>query len=127
MEFENAIKYAIDYCPENNISTIDFIATLTSGSWDIPYYFADSEKTSLYSGYSFVFKSDQSVVATKGGISETGQWESTVQYGVRELKINFSSAGLGKLNSSWKLFEFNSSQIRLRNVSGSTQYLYFEK
>lgn len=126
-EFEDAIKYAIDYCPENNISTIDFIATLTTGSWDIPYYFADSEKTSLYSGYSFVFKSDQSVVATKGGVSETGQWESTVQYGVRELKIKFSSAELSKLNSNWKLFEFNSSQVRLRNVSSSTQYLYFEK
>ncbi|MFZ0598031.1 MAG: hypothetical protein WAM46_13695 [Flavobacterium sp.] len=127
LEFENAIKYAIDYCPENNSAALDFTTTLTSGSWNIPYYFDDSDKTTSYSGYSFTFKSDKSVVATKGGISETGQWESTLQYGVREFKIIFGSSVLGKLNNSWKLFEFNNSQIRLRDVSNTTNYLYFEK
>lgn len=127
LEFENAIKYAIDYCPENNIVTLDFATTITKGSWEIPYYFADSEKTSSYSGYSFVFKSDKSVVATKGGVSETGQWETTTQSDTKELKLNFSSTLLSKLNDNWKLFEFNNSQIRLRDVSNSTNYLYFEK
>ncbi|SEO43157.1 hypothetical protein SAMN05444671_3426 [Flavobacterium sp. CF108] len=127
LDFENAIKYAIDYCPENNIVTLDLNEVITKGSWDIPYYFDDSEKTSSYSGYSFVFKSDNSVVATKAGTSETGQWESTVQNNVRELKLTFSSALLSKLNNSWKLFEFNNSQIRLRDISSSTNYLYFEK
>ncbi|SHL76403.1 hypothetical protein [Flavobacterium saccharophilum] len=127
LDFENAIKYAIDYCPENNIVTLDFAATITKGSWEIPYYFDDSEKTSSYSGYSFVFKSDKSVVASKGAISETGTWESTIQNNVRELKLTFSSELLGKLNNSWKLFDFNNSQIRLRDVSNSTNYLYFEK
>ena len=127
LEFENAIKYAIDYCPENNIVTLDFVETLTKGAWGIPYFFDNSEKTATYSGYSFVFKSDQSVVATKGAVSETGQWETTVQYGVKQLKINFNTELLGKLNGNWKLFEFNNSQIRLRDVSNSTKYLYFEK
>ncbi|TPG33280.1 hypothetical protein [Flavobacterium pectinovorum] len=127
LDFENAIKYAIDYCPENNIVSLDFAATITKGSWSIPYFFSDSEKTSSYTGYSFVFKSDKSVVATKGATSETGQWDSTIQNGVRELKLNFSSELLGKLNDNWKLFEFNNSQIRLRDVSYSTHYLYFEK
>lgn len=127
LDFENAIKYAIDYCPENNIVALDFVAAITKGSWIIPYYFDDSEKTSFYSGYSFVFKSDKSVVATKGAISETGTWESTVQNNVKELKLNFSTELLGKLNTNWKLFEFNNSQIRLRDVSNSTNYLYFEK
>lgn len=127
LEFENAIKYAIDYCPENNIVTLDFVQTIANGSWGIPYFFNDSEKTSSYSGYSFVFKSDKSVVATKGATIETGQWESTVQNNVRELKVTFSSALLSKLNSNWKLFEFNNSQIRLRSVNSSTDYLYFEK
>ncbi|WP_316633859.1 hypothetical protein [uncultured Flavobacterium sp.] len=127
LEFENAIKYAIDYCPENNIVSLDFAATITKGSWSIPYFFEGSEKTSSYSGYSFVFKSDKSVVATKGAISETGQWDSQILNGVREFKIVFSSELLGKLNSNWKLFEFNNSQIRLRDVNNSTSYLYFEK
>ncbi|HEU4789179.1 MAG TPA: hypothetical protein VFS71_05805 [Flavobacterium sp.] len=127
LDFENAIKYAIDNCPENNIVTLDFVQTITNGSWVIPYFFDDSEKTSSYSGYSFVFKSDKSVVATNGAISEIGQWESIVQNGVRELKIDFSTELLGKLNNNWKLFEFNNSKIRLRDVSNSTNYLYFEK
>ncbi|MDR7211912.1 hypothetical protein [Flavobacterium piscis] len=128
LDFENAIKYAIDNCPENNIVSLDFVETITKGSWVIPYFFDDSNKTSSYSGYSFVFKSDKSVVATKGMISETGQWESTIQNNVRELKVAFSTELLSKLNNDWKLFEFNNSQIRLRNVSNnSTNYLYFEK
>lgn len=128
LDFENAIKNAIDYCPENNIVTLDFATTITNGSWSIPYFFADSDKTSSYAGYSFVFKSDKSVVATKGGTSETGQWETSLQYGVRDLKLTFSSDLLSKLNNnSWKLFEFNNSQIRLRDVSYGTKYLYFEK
>jgi hypothetical protein len=127
LEFENAIKYAIDYCPENNIVTLDFEQTLTNGSWEIPYYFDDTVKTSNYTGYSFVFKSDKSVVASKGGVYETGQWESNVQYGVRELKLQFTSELLGKLNFNWKLFEFNNSQIRLRDVGTTTDYLYFQK
>jgi hypothetical protein len=127
LDFENAIKYAIDNCPENNIVALDFVETITKGSWGIPYFFDDSEKTSSYAGYSFIFKSDKSVVATKGTISETGQWESKVQNGVRELKLDFSTELLSKLNDNWKLFEFNNSQIRLRDVSNNTSYLYFEK
>lgn len=127
LDFENAIKYAIDYCPENNIVALDFVTAITNGSWGIPYYFTDSDKTSYYSGYSFVFKSDKSVVATKGSTTETGTWETIVQNNVRELQLNFSSELLSKLNTNWKLFEFNNSQIRLRTVSNSTNYLYFEK
>lgn len=127
LDFENAIKYAIDNCPDNNIATLDFEQAIIKGSWVIPYYFYASEKTSSYNGYSFVFKSDKSVLATKGGVSETGQWQSTVNNNVRELKLNFSTELLGKLNYNWKLFEFNNSQIRLREVSNSSNYLYFEK
>ncbi|PVX46426.1 hypothetical protein C8C85_2283 [Flavobacterium sp. 103] len=127
LDFENAIKYAIDYCPENNLVTLDFVGTITNGAWAIPYFFDDSEKTSFYSGYSFVFKSDKSVVATKGTLSETGQWESTIQNGDRELQLNFSSELLSKLNKNWELFEFNNSKVRLRDVGTSTNYLYFEK
>lgn len=127
LEFENAIKYAIDNCPENNLVEVDFTQAITKGSWEIPYYFKDSEKTSSYGGYSFVFKSDYSVVATKGSVTETGQWETKIQNEVRELKLSFNSDLLSKLNDNWKLFEFNNSQIRLRDVSNTTTYLYFEK
>ena len=66
-------------------------------------------------------------MVSKGAITETGQWESEIQNGVRKLKINFSTELLSKLNTNWELFEFNNSQIRLRDASNSTDYLYFEK
>jgi hypothetical protein len=126
-DFENAIKYAIDYCPENNLVTLDFAATITKGSWEIPYFYDGAVKTSNYSDYTFVFKTDQSVVATKSGVSEMGQWESSVQNGVREVKVVFNTGVLSKLNFNWKLFEFNNSQIRLRDINTTTNYLYFQK
>ncbi|KAF2329031.1 hypothetical protein [Flavobacterium daemonense] len=127
LDFENAIKYAIDYCPENNIVTLDFTNTITNGSWQIPYYYADSDKTASYAGYSFTFKSDKTVIASKGASSETGQWDTKLQNGVREVQLNFNSDLLKKLNDNWKLFEFNNSLIRLRDVNSNTNYLYFEK
>ena len=129
LEFENAIKYVIDNCSENNITTLDFVGTITNNSWKVSCLYDNYEKSSLYSGYVFVFKSDNSVVATKDGVSVTGQWETNIVNNVRELKVNFSTELLNKLNNDWKLFEFNNSQIRLRYVTGSnvTNYLYFGK
>ncbi|KAF2516636.1 hypothetical protein [Flavobacterium foetidum] len=127
LEFENAIKYAIDYCPENNLVTLDFAATITNGAWDLSYFCDGTVKTSNYSHYTFIFKTDKAVVATKAGVSEYGQWESSVQNGVREFKISFSTGALSKLNFNWKLFEFNNSQIRFRDTGTTTNYLYFQK
>jgi len=128
IDFENAIKYAIDYCPENNIATFNFAETIIKDSWQVDYFFESSEKTSYYNGYSFIFKSDKSVVASKGGTSVTGQWDITVQGSVQKLKLYFTSEALKGLNNdAWTLFEYNNSQIRLRCVSGKTNYLYFTK
>lgn len=127
LEFENAIKYAIDYCPENNLVPLDFATAITKGSWEIPYFYDGTVKTSNYSDYSFVFKADKSVVASKAGISETGQWESSVQNGITAVNISFATGVLSKLNFNWKLFEFNNSQIRLRDAGATTNYLYFQK
>ena len=129
LEFENEIKDVIDNCWENNITTLDFVGTITNNSWKVSCLYDNYEKSSLYSGYVFVFKSDNSVVATKDGVSVTGQWETNIVNNVRELKVNFSTELLNKLNNDWKLFEFNNSQIRLRYVTGSnvTNYLYFGK
>ncbi|MFB9108080.1 hypothetical protein ACFFVK_05770 [Flavobacterium gyeonganense] len=128
LEFENAIKYAIDNCSENNIVSLDFAQTITNGSWKIAYFFKDSDKTTSYSGYKFAFKNDKTVVATKDGISTTGQWDYNIVNGAKEFKIYFSYSSLllHKLDYSWVLFEFNNSVIRFRDITNSN-YLYFEK
>ena len=128
-QLENAIKYVIDNCKENTNPAIDFVNTLTQGSWRISYFYDNFGKTSLYTGYEFVFKKDQSVTATKLGISVTGHWETKINNGVREFKISFSPDLLHQLDENWKVFEFNNSQLRFRDEGGSNDnhYLYFAR
>jgi hypothetical protein len=128
-QLENTIKFAIDNCVENRNPTLDFINTITKGSWKISYFYDILEKTQLYNGYVFVFKSDQSLTATKLGIWVTGQWETKINNGIREFKISFTPDLLHQLDENWKVFEFNNSQLRFRKEEGSNDnhYLYFER
>ncbi|MBC7846385.1 MAG: hypothetical protein H7Y10_07825 [Flavobacterium sp.] len=126
-QLENAIKHSIDTCPESTNSTLDFLKILTNNQWKISYFFDDFAKTSLYSDYVFVFKNDQTLTATKLGVSVTGHWETRINNGVREFKISFSPDLLRQLDEDWKVFEFNNFQLRLRKEGGSNDnhYLYF--
>lgn len=128
-QFEDVIKNAVDTCPENTIAPLDFIQVITNNPWKISYYFHDSEKTSVYDGFTFVFNSNYKVVATKSGISYNGIWATKVDNGVREFEIKFDTDLLGKLNEGWKVFEFNNSQLRFRHTedNNDNDYLYFEK
>lgn len=128
-QLENAIKNAIDNCKDSTNPPLDFINTLTQTSWKISYFYEVSAKTSLYNGYVFVFKIDQSVTATKLGVTISGQWETKINNGVREFRIKFNPDLLHQLDEDWKVFEFNNSQLRFRKEGGSNDnhYLYFEK
>jgi hypothetical protein len=128
-QLEKAIKYALDTCSENINPTLDFSQIVKAHSWKISYYYYEYEKTSLYNGYTFVFKSDNSATATKSGVSVTGQWETKTENGVTNFRINFSPDLLHELDEDWKVFDFNNSQLRFRKEEGSNDnhYLYFEK
>ncbi len=128
-QLENAIKHTIDTCPENINLSLDFLQVLTKKPWRISFFYDDFGKTSLYNGFVFVFKNDNSVIATKLGISVTGQWETKINNGVREFRIKFSPDLLHQLDEDWKVFEFNNSQLRFRKEgdSNDNHYLYFEK
>lgn len=128
-QLEDVIKSAVDTCPENTITPLDFFQIITSTPWKISYYFHDSEKTSGYHGFTFVFNSNYKVVATKSGISYNGTWSTKVNNGVREFQLKFESDFLKKLDEGWKVFEFNISQLRFRHTedNNDNDYLYFEK
>ncbi len=130
-QLENNIEEALVHCPENKNMSLDFMGTLTNGFWKISYFYDDFERTSLYNGYVFVFKNDQSVIATKSGIALMGHWETRINNGIREFKISFNPDLLHELDQGWKLFEFNAAQIRFRgetsNSGMETDYLFFTK
>lgn len=128
-QLEDFIKNGVDTCPENMGSTLDFMQVITSSPWKISYYFHDTVKTSVYDGYTFVFNSNYTVIATKSGVSYTGIWSTKMDNGVREFDIKFESDVLKELDEGWKVFEFNNSQLRFRDAedNNDTDYLYFEK
>jgi hypothetical protein len=128
-QFEDVIKSAVDTCPENAIVPVDFMQLITSNSWKISYFAHDGEKTSVYDSYIFTFNSNYKVIAIKSGITYNGIWSTKVDNGVREFEIKFETDLLEKLDEGWELFEFNSSQLRFRDVedNNDNDYLYFEK
>lgn len=128
-QLEDLIKNAIDTCPDTINTTLDFTKTLTSNSWKISYYFKGTEKTSIYSGYSFTFNLNNKVAVTKSGVTYNGIWSTKVDNGVREFEIKIEKEPLHSLDEGWKLLEFNESQFRFRKGEGANEneYLYFEK
>jgi hypothetical protein len=130
-QFENAINFALSNCKENNPpGSLDFVKAITGCSWEICYSYHDFDRTSNFKGYSFVFKADNTVVATKNGVDQNGIWSTKINSnGYREFKVKFNSIPLKELDDDWNVFEFNASKLRFSNKDGNyeTNYLYFDK
>jgi hypothetical protein len=130
-QLENLIKETLNSCPENINTVSDFNKSLTSGSWEISYFYHDYERTQSYSGYVFTFNSDNTVIASKLGSSFSGVWSTKLEDRVRKFELDFNTNSLEDLELNWKLFEFNNSRIRFRggtsNSGSETDYLYFTK
>lgn len=135
-QLENFIEDSIDDCNDNSgsgggSSDPTFTSILTSGTWQITYYYDDIDDTSNFSGYTFTFNSNGTVIVQKGSIVINGNWASFLDSnGIRKLDLNFDGEVLDDIEEDWKLIEFNTTNIRLKDVSGgdgSTSYLYFTK
>jgi len=129
---------------QNSADQVEEIAE--SGSWAITYFFdSDDDETSNFSGYSFSFNTDGSLVATKGNTTVTGTWS------VEDDSSNSNSDDDGNstddddfniffpvpetndfedLNDDWDIIRVTDTKIELIDVSGGnggTDYLTFEK
>lgn len=131
----------------NNGNSADQVsATMEDGTWRITYFFdTDEDETSDFAGYSFDFRSDGSLVATKSGTTVEGTW--SVQDGSSndsndddgnssdddDFNIFFpvpDSSDFEDLNDDWDIITFSSTKIELTDVSGGnggTDFLTFEK
>lgn len=128
--FENVIKDVLDNCPQNSSITIDFVQTITSGSWKISYTYDDGDKTYLYANYSLIFNNNNTVTATKNGVTKNGTWSTSTSNNLRTFNLVFNSNPLNELDEIWTGFEFNATQLRFRDTnqgSNETDYLYLQK
>lgn len=131
----------------NNTNSADQISEdMEQGTWRITYFFdTDTDETSDFSGYSFKFNADGTLVATKGGDTVEGTWsvvddssnDSNDDDGNSSDDDDFNiffpvpaDSDFEDLNDDWDIITHSSSKIELTDVSGGnggTDFLTFEK
>lgn len=130
--FENSIEDGIKDCDTNSGTggNQNFTAVLTDGTWHVSYFFDNIDETSNYNGYNFTFNSNGSVAAVKGTNNIGGTWSTSVNSGQDIFLLKFDDSRLDELEDDWKITEYTTTKVRLKNESsssGETDYLYFTK
>lgn len=130
--FENSIEDGIKDCGTNSGTggNQNFTSILTDGTWHVSYYFDDTDETSNYKDYNFAFNSNGTVVAVKGTNNIGGTWSTFVNSGQDIFLLKFDDSKLDELEDDWKIKEYTTTNVRLKNKSssdGETDYLYFTK
>lgn len=130
--FENSIEAGIKDCGTNTgtVGNPNFTSILTDGTWHVSYFFNNGDETSNYNGYNFTFNSNGTVVAVKGTSTIGGTWSTFVNSGQDILLLKFDDSKLEELEDDWKITEYITTKVRLKNESsssGETDYLYFTK
>jgi hypothetical protein len=126
-------------------STADQVANIAkSGTWRVTYFYdSDHEETGNFSGFSFTFNEDGTLVAVNGTTTVAGTWSITDNSGSssdddgnssdndNDFNIFFSSPdNFEDLSDDWDIISISSSRIELIDVSGGnggTDYLTFTK
>ena len=116
------------------------INTAQSGTWKITYFFdSDHDETGHFSGYTFTFNENGSLVAVNGSTTITGTWSVTDSNssdddgGSSDVDFNIffaSPPDFEDLSDDWDLFSVSNSKIELTDVSGGnggTDFLTFQK
>lgn len=131
-DFENSIETGIKGCNTNSATggNQNFTSILTIGTWHVSYYFNTIDATSNYTGYNFTFNSNGTIVAVKGTNTIDGTWSTFANSGQDILLIKFDDNRLDELKDDWKIAEYTTTNVRLKNESSSsaeTDYLYFTR
>lgn len=107
---------------------------IVDGNWRVTLYDESGvNQTSDYSGYSFDFNADGSVVATSGGTIKTGTWTTTPDSGSIKMPILFpleTDGPFESISEDWRVLTVNNTKLELEHISGgdgSIDLLTFEK
>ncbi|HWJ90859.1 MAG TPA: hypothetical protein VNR87_07090 [Flavisolibacter sp.] len=107
-------------------SSNDPSPSLMSGTWTISSYAQRTEdKTSSFTGYSFLFKSGGVLEAWVNGTATAASWTYTpaavTYYGTNSsnasVTISFGPAALNRLNRRWNIDSVHTSAARLALVN----------
>ena len=130
--FENSIEEGIKDCntTSGSVGNQNFVLIVTNGTWNVSYYFDDSDETLNFKGYNFTFNSNGTIMVVKEKNTIAGNWSTFVNSGQNIFLLKFDDSKLDDLEDDWKITEFTSTNVRLKNKDasdGATDYLYFTK
>jgi hypothetical protein len=103
------------------------------GTWQVTYFFDDTDETSDFNEYVFTFTSDGSVQAVSANDIIDGTW-STRASGDSGAKLIIDFEGdtdpFDEISEDWNVTEYSETELVLRDVSGGSgevDYLTFTK
>lgn len=107
---------------DDDLDTSALEAVLTSGTWLIDSYIDDTNQTSLYAGYSFVFQAGGQATATRNSTVTPGSWQLYGDSGALEWELDFGSEEpLQSLNEDWEVIAFTDQLIQLTDKPGDPE------
>jgi hypothetical protein len=108
--------------------------TPASGTWKVSYFWDKSDETSNYTGYTFEFKSDGTLLAAKSGQNWSGNWSSGYDDSKDKFLIQFNTSSipsaLEELQEDWIIIQMDDSLMHFEHTSGGngdTDILKFVK
>ncbi len=106
-------------------------AVVTNGLWYVAGYEQnDSDITSSFSGYLFKFDANNTVTATGGNTTVTGQWSDNIN--ARTVTADFAGAAapLVYLNETWTITDSYTDSVSAKcvdTVNHTTNFLQLKK
>ena len=122
--------------PNNNTSAQQTANIAREGTWVVSYFYdTDQDETSNFSGYSFSFNQDGTLIAVNGSTTVTGSWSvtngSSDSSDDDDFNIFFASpSDFEDLTDDWEIISTSDTEISLIDISGGnggTDYLTFTK
>lgn len=102
---------------------------ITDGEWIITYFFDDGkDATPDYKQFTFTFGITGAFTVKTTTTQFEGDWEIRDDDGKTELRLDIDEDSIESLEENWKVMNFSSTRIKLRNSSGGNPtYLTFER
>lgn len=104
---------------------------VTGANWRVSYFYDnDKDETSDFSGYTFEFRSDNTLVANNGSNTISGTWNETVDDNLPRLviQLNTTNDKLDELNDDWVVESKTASEIKLKDDNPDrNEQLHFTK
>lgn len=121
-QLEALIESTSDDCDEDDdndfedddIDTGALSAALSNGTWRIDYFLDETDKTSLFSAYTFTFGAGDAANATNGGTNVPGSWNPYGDDGSVELVLDFGeTAPFILIKEDWEVITYSNTVVEL--------------